>query len=187
MTEEAIAKVVNRYHKNRYKTYDQGERYDEWWGPVRKLNDMERLADECVRLHLQTPAPIKAAKAAKRESAMPRTAHTSEPWETDEADHDQPYQQIVIRSSEKYPHRICMVWIDDAPVEDYNREQTANVRRIVACVNALAGLNPEAVPDLLAACREVDMLDLCEGYSLADSQLPQLWKALSACRNAKAT
>ena len=29
-----------------------------------------------------------------------------------------------------------------------------DARRIVACVNACEGINPEAVPDLLAACRE---------------------------------
>ena len=35
----------------------------------------------------------------------------------------------------------------------------ANARRIVACVNACAGINPEAVRDLLAACRTAaDML-----------------------------
>ena len=29
----------------------------------------------------------------------------------------------------------------------------ANARRIVACVNACEGINPEAVPDLLQACK----------------------------------
>ena len=33
-----------------------------------------------------------------------------------------------------------------------DEEHEANARRIVACVNACEGINPEAVPDLLAAC-----------------------------------
>ena len=37
---------------------------------------------------------------------------------------------------------------DHQPVVD------ANMNRLVACVNACAGINPEAVPDLLAACKE---------------------------------
>lgn len=34
-------------------------------------------------------------------------------------------------------------------------EVEANAHRIAACVNACAGLNPEAVPDLLAAAEKV--------------------------------
>lgn len=34
-------------------------------------------------------------------------------------------------------------------------EADANAQRIVACVNGCEDINPEAVPDLLAACRAV--------------------------------
>jgi len=39
-------------------------------------------------------------------------------------------------------------WLDGVEV-------AANARRIVACVNACEGINPEAVPDLLEACRKL--------------------------------
>jgi hypothetical protein len=66
------------------------------------------------------------------------TKHTPGPWTTDEADHDAPYQNIKIQASNR---TICTVWIDDAPVRDFNTEQQANARRIVACVNACEGLD----------------------------------------------
>ena len=34
-----------------------------------------------------------------------------------------------------------------------DNEADANARRIVACVNACEGINPEAVPELLAVCK----------------------------------
>lgn len=40
----------------------------------------------------------------------------------------------------------------------YESEQTnaANARRIAACLNACAGINPEAVPDVVAALKAWD-------------------------------
>lgn len=38
--------------------------------------------------------------------------------------------------------------------EDEGRESDDNIGRAVACVNACAGINPEAVPELLAALEE---------------------------------
>lgn len=67
--------------------------------------------------------------------------HTKGPWTTDEDDHDAPYQHIKIKAGK---HRtVCTVWIDDAPVRDFNTEQQANARRIVACVNACEGFSIE--------------------------------------------
>ena len=77
--------------------------------------------------------------------------HTKGPWETDCSDHDQPYLNIKIRAARKLAHTICTVYIDDAPVRDYNDEQKANAARIVACVNALEGYNPDAVRDVVEA------------------------------------
>lgn len=74
------------------------------------------------------------------------TAHTAGPWTTDEKEHDQPYLPIEIRSAR---HRtICTVWVDDAPVPDFNAEQRANARLLTAA------------PDLLGALEEiVDLWD----------------------------
>lgn len=73
---------------------------------------------------------------------MSEAKHTPGPWTTDEADHDAPYQNIKIQSSNR---TICTVWIDDAPVRDFNAEQQANSRRIVACVNACEGFSIEEI------------------------------------------
>lgn len=76
--------------------------------------------------------------------------HTPGPWETNEIDHDHPYQDIVIRNR-KTRRTICKLWIDDAPVRDYNAEQELNAELIAAA------------PDLLDALRE--LLD----FSIPDS------------------
>lgn len=61
--------------------------------------------------------------------------HTPGPWVTDEADHDEPYQDIKIKASK---HRtVCTVWIDDSPVREFNAEQKANARLIVAAPELL--------------------------------------------------
>ena len=64
--------------------------------------------------------------------------HTPEPWFDDRATHDQPYQNIKILGDEN--RGICWLWIDDAPVDDWNAEQQANAKRIVTCINACAGM-----------------------------------------------
>ena len=64
--------------------------------------------------------------------------HTPEPWFDDSATHDEPYQNIKILGDEN--RGICWLWIDDAPVDDWNAEQRANANRIVTCVNACAGM-----------------------------------------------
>lgn len=63
--------------------------------------------------------------------------HTSGPWTTDEAEHDCPYQDISIRAGRR---TICRVWIDDAPVPDYNAEQDANAKLIAAAPDLLTAL-----------------------------------------------
>jgi hypothetical protein len=63
--------------------------------------------------------------------------HTPGPWSTDEKEHDEPYQDIRIRSCFR---GICRVWIDDAPCHDYNAEQRANARLIAAAPELLAAL-----------------------------------------------
>lgn len=64
---------------------------------------------------------------------------TPGPWETDLAEHDCPHQNITIRSQDQ--GAIAKVWIDDAPVEDYNRRQYANAALMVAAPDMAALLN----------------------------------------------
>jgi len=61
---------------------------------------------------------------------MSTAQHTPGPWTTDEADHDAPHQEIKIKAGKN--RTICTVWIDDAPVRDFNAEQEANARLIAA-------------------------------------------------------
>lgn len=65
------------------------------------------------------------------------TKHTPGPWATDEAEHDQTHLPVKIKAGER---TICTVWIDDAPVRDFNAEQHANAKLIAAA------------PELLEAC-----------------------------------
>lgn len=51
-------------------------------------------------------------------------AATPGPFTTDEDEHDAPYQNICIVAGTR---KICSFWMDDAPVEDYNAAQRANV------------------------------------------------------------
>lgn len=73
--------------------------------------------------------------------------HTPGPWTTNEAEHDSLFQDIKIKGGY---HSIAYVWFDDAPVPDFNAEQRANAKLIVAA------------PDLLAACEIA--LQFCGEY-----------------------
>ena len=89
--------------------------------------------------------------------------HTPEPWFDDRATHDEPYQNIKILGDEN--RGICWLWIDDAPVDDWNSEQRANARRIVTCVNACAGMaDPAAeIAELKALSVKNILLDVTPG------------------------
>ena len=66
---------------------------------------------------------------------MIEVKHTPGPWTTDEDDHDAPHQNIKVKAGK---HRtVCTVWIDDAPVRDFNAEQQANARLIAAAPELL--------------------------------------------------
>jgi hypothetical protein len=65
------------------------------------------------------------------------TKHTPGPWANDLPEHEQPYQDICIQAGKR---GICRVWIDDAPLHDYNAEQFANARLIAAAPDLLAAL-----------------------------------------------
>ncbi len=57
---------------------------------------------------------------------------TPGPWECDFQDHDARYQDVKIRPSGRKYHAICKVWMDDAPVPEFNAEQKGNAHLIAA-------------------------------------------------------
>ena len=63
--------------------------------------------------------------------------HTPGPWATDQKEHDEPHQNIRVQAGKR---GICLVWMDDAPVRDYNAEQRANARLIAAAPDLLEAL-----------------------------------------------
>lgn len=63
--------------------------------------------------------------------------HTRGPWATDEQDHCDPYQHIRVLGGNR---AIAELWIDDAPVPEYNAEQWANARLIAAAPELLEAL-----------------------------------------------
>ena len=93
--------------------------------------------------------------------------HTPGPWDTDERDHDEPLQNIKIKAGRH--HTVCTVWIDDAPVRDFNAQQWANARLIAAA------------PDLLEALE--GLLCWCQGYE-ADKLNPHAFSYIRSARAA---
>lgn len=68
------------------------------------------------------------------------TQHTPGPWETDIQEHDTPYEPITIRPVDRKFHKIATVYMDDAPVIDFNQEQRANAQLMKAAPSMLAAL-----------------------------------------------
>ncbi len=87
---------------------------------------------------------------------LERTEHTLGPWE--------PWDATSIGTpttgTPKSVAHIANTESGDIAIA----EQAANRDRIVACVNACAGINPEAVPDLIEAA--IDLVSDCQnqGY-----------------------
>jgi hypothetical protein len=75
--------------------------------------------------------------------------YTETPWKTDENGHDEPYQPIKISGPPGSIGAICTVFMDDAPVVDFNAEQRANAKRIIKAVN-----NYVLLVEVLTACVE---------------------------------
>lgn len=74
--------------------------------------------------------------------------HTPEPWEAVEPSNWYG-TAILVRKERGDP--IAQIPLMGWPI----RVARANAERIVACVNACKGINPEAVPDLLAALEQL--------------------------------
>lgn len=79
--------------------------------------------------------------------------HTPEPWTFLE---DDEFSAIVSEAGTPRPY---VAWLNTKkPDEEFvgcGGDWKANANRIVACVNACAGINPEAVPMTLEALRDV--------------------------------
>ncbi len=76
------------------------------------------------------------------------TQHTALPWNSNEHEHDTPFQEIEIKGADG--RRVCRIWLDDAPLPDYNQIQRANARLIVQAVNyhkRLQALLEEVITD----------------------------------------
>lgn len=85
--------------------------------------------------------------------------HTALPWNTDELDHEEPYQPIEIIGGTGF--RICKLWVDDSPEHEYNQKQRANARLIVTAVN-----NHHRLRETLKQALDLaEYMSLHEGYS----------------------
>lgn len=101
------------------------------------------------------------------------TQHTPEPWKVSPQE-DSPYEDIVLSAG---THKIAKLWLDDAPVHDYNAEQRANARRIVACVNALANVDTELLEEVGAHFGDTYNEEFAHGLAVA-KQRDELLAAL---------
>ena len=108
---------------------------------------------------------------------MSETRHTPEPWEIEVWGHE----LFGVYPNPAGPEGVI------ARVTEGGAENKANAHRIVACVNACAGIaDPSAVPDLLEAATLIDSMDFVEGYTFPASDWPKLWHALTLARAALA-
>lgn len=71
---------------------------------------------------------------------MPTAQHTPEPW-------------VVGRGGGSEPFSIEAATRTVALVKTCRQEGEHNASRIVSCVNACKGLNPEAIPELVEAAK----------------------------------
>ncbi len=71
--------------------------------------------------------------------------HTHGPWKYEEG------TKTIRSQKENY-------WLATMDSWDGAVNNKANAARIIACVNACEGINPEAVPNLLEACRLISRL-----------------------------
>lgn len=100
-------------------------------------------------------------------------SHGPGPWVTDEAEHDCPHQDIVIRDADG--SSICKVFIDDAPVPDYNARQYANARLLRAApqmANLLHELNNWLVCGAIAPPE-----DMAQSFGSFQQQIEELLTA----------
>ena len=71
--------------------------------------------------------------------------HTPEPWERNGKRIERIYLGMKVSEQVELIARV------------YGEDSEANARRIVACVNACAGINPKAVPELVEALEAAEL------------------------------
>ena len=76
-------------------------------------------------------------------------AHTKEPWRI--------YKHSAAHVENENGRGVCSTggYADNFSNGAFHDENEANAHRIVACVNALAGYNPDAVADVVAALEQI--------------------------------
>ena len=75
--------------------------------------------------------------------------HTPEPWSVNG------FGVWADRGRTDYLEGISLVAFTRSSSDGTDTEDQANAQRIAACVNACKGINPETVPDMLAALEQV--------------------------------
>ena len=101
-------------------------------------------------------------------TAETEVRHTPEPW------------RVYLRGRDGHEIHtddtvVCCLHDDSRDTLSPDPRGGPDARRIVACVNACEGINPDAVPDLLAAARE--LVKDVHGCGLDESMIA----AVSAC------
>jgi len=99
-----------------------------------------------------------------------RTYYSPGPWATDEAEHDCPLQDIVIRDAKG--SGICKVFIDDAPVPDYNARQNANKKLLVAAPAMAELLN--SISNWLVCAPITTPEDMAQSFPLFQQEIDRL-------------
>lgn len=101
---------------------------------------------------------------------MTQEAHTPEPWRVERRQ----FENVILHSKgDGYNNRVALTteWSPASPPRTTPVEANANARRIVACVNALAGIPIEAIESGVVAELASALVE-CEN-ALAD-YIPQL-------------
>lgn len=107
-------------------------------------------------------------------------------WEWTEGEDDEAGNEwVTIFDAEA--EEVATLMVRDAAKwkTEVGPDRERDAARIVACVNACAGMNPEAVPDLLAALK-MALPWLEDADRPGNQQITVLWAALSATRAALA-
>lgn len=96
-----------------------------------------------------TESEIQVSHPSQPPPDMSKESHTPEPWTADRC-----YDGALSICQMRHPSRlVCVNATADALPAGYDAAE-ANAARIVSCVNSCAGINPEAVPDLLSVLKE---------------------------------
>ena len=100
---------------------------------------------------------------------MTAETHTPEPWYLDHQDNLE-WCKVYGPAEADATSTICVV----SDIDTSDEEGKANARRIISCVNALAGLDPSAIGDLERVCKTFAARvceDQSKGYERTDCSI----------------